>query len=545
MTKTTANTKCTGGSGMMLACLLLMSLAAAPLCAQSYQDLYNFDCSSGGCIPEGALMQGTDGNLYGTTSSGGLNGVGTIFKVSTTGSGYTVLWNFDTSTGAPTGGLTRSSIDGNLYGTTVSTLYRFIVSSQSLTSLHVFSSSEGVPAGPPVENTTYKLFGVTGPGQAYVWQVPTNAYTLLKGKIPKTPSGPLFLASDQNLYGASFSGGSNDAGAVFRITSNGKSGVVYSFTGLEDGTAPNAPLVEGKDGQLYGTASGGGFFNDGTIFSLTLPNPSSFETTQYEFNNTNSQAYEPEAGLLAASDGNFYGSTNLGGVDNLGTIFQFQPGGSFIQYVDLSGTTGINLGAFPETNMIEDTNGTFYGVTSAGGTHGSGMGDGVLFSFTPPHPSNHIALCCNWWVILDQPVTILGSGLRGAINVTFGGVAARFRLGSDTYLTALVPSGAIDGPVAVTLATGLQIQSEQNAHVLPKITNLDPPSGSVGTLVDIVGGGFAGTTKVTFGSVTATNFTIVSPSLIQATVPAGAVTGKVGITTPNGSAKSKQTFTVR
>ena len=535
------------GRNAALVCLLSMTWVAAPIWAQSYRDLYNFDCSSGGggCTPEGALIQGTDGNLYGTTTAGGANGLGTIFKVSTTGTGYTVLWNFDSSTGASTGGLTRSSFDGNLYGTTVSTLYRFVVSSQSLTVLHTFSTTEGVPAGPPVEDTQYNLFGATGPGMAYVWRVATSTYTALKGKVPKSPSGPLVLASDKNLYGASFSGGSNDAGAVFNITSSGKTSTVYSFTGLDDGFSPNAPLAEGKDNQLYGTASGGGFFNDGTIFSLTLATPSSFETTQYEFNNTNSQAYEPGAGLLAASDGNFYGSTQLGGVDNLGTIFQFQSGGSFIQYVDLSGTTGIDLGASPDTNMMEDTNGTFYGVTPAGGTNGSGDGDGVLFSFTPPNPLSHISLCCNWWVILDQPVTIIGQNLTGVISVQFGSVAARFRAGSDTYLTALVPSAAIDGPVSVTLATGLQVESAQGVHVLPKITSLDPSSGPVGTVVDVVGGGFAGTSTVTFGGVAATNFTVVSPALVQATVPAGAVTGKVIVTTPNGSATSKQTFTVR
>ncbi len=108
-----------------------------------------------------------------------------------------------------------------------------------------------------------------------------------------------------------------------------------------------------------------------------------------------------------------------------------------------------------------------------------------------------------------------------------------------------MPSAAIDGPVSVTLATGLQVESAQGVHVLPKITSLDPSSGSVGTVVDVVGGGFAGTSTVTFGGVAATNFTVVSPALVQATVPAGAVTGKVIVTTPNGSATSKQTFTVR
>jgi len=541
--------------GLAIACALLVVVAGAPLHAQSYQDLYNFNCTSGGCTPEGALTQGSDGNLYGTTSSGGLNNLGTIFKVSTAGTGYTVLWNFDSTTnGTPSGGLTVSSVDGNFYGTTggsgIGTLYRFDSSTSTLTPLHQFSSTEGVPQGPPVEDTTKTLYGVnalgSSPGTAYAFAVATNTYELLKGKVPGFPSGPLFLASDGNLYGATSSGGSDEAGAVFRIISGGKLKTVYSFTGLDDGTSPNAPLVQGKDTQLYGTAYSGGFFNFGTIFKLTLPTPSlpSTETTLYAFDETSSDPYNPGAGLLAASDGNFYGSTYHGGVDGLGNLFELQSGGSFIPLVDLTGSTGTTAGAYPNVNMIEDTNGLFYGVTSGGGTNGTGIGDGVLFSLTPPNPLSHISVCCNWWVILDQPVTIIGQNLTGVISVDFGSVTARFRPGSNTYLTAFVPSAAVDSPVTVTLATGLQLQSQHNVRILPKITNLDPSSGPVGTPVSIVGGGFAGTTEVTFGGVATGNFTVVSPALIQATVPSGAVTGKVVVTTPNGSATSKQTFTV-
>ncbi|HUD98345.1 MAG TPA: IPT/TIG domain-containing protein [Bryobacteraceae bacterium] len=217
-----------------------------------------------------------------------------------------------------------------------------------------------------------------------------------------------------------------------------------------------------------------------------------------------------------------------------------QTGGSFIPLFDFSGNGGPVSGASPNTALMEDTNGMFYGLTPAGGA----SGDGVFYTFTPPNPLSHIALCCNWWVILDQPVTIIGQNLTGVISVDFGSVQAKFRPGSDTYLIADVPSAAIDSLVTVTLATGLQVESQQSVHILPKIANLDPSTGPVGRPVSIVGGGFAGTTQVTFDGVAAANFTVVSPALIRATVPAGATTGKVSVVTPNGSAKSKETFTV-
>jgi hypothetical protein len=128
-------------------------------------------------------------------------------------------------------------------------------------------------------------------------------------------------------------------------------------------------------------------------------------------------------------------------------------------------------------------------------------------------------------------------------------VSAQFRPGSETYLTATVPGKAVDGYVTVTLTnplTGQQqkLQSQQSMHILPIITNLDPSSGLVGTQVHVVGSGFLRATTVTFGGVKATSFTVLTPAMIEATVPAGAKTGKVSVTTPNGTAVSKETFTV-
>jgi len=543
-----------GSLRLALACASLVALAAAPLHAQQYQDLYDFNCDSG-CTPYGRLTQGTDGNPYGTTfpyygpGPGGSNNLGTIFMLSTAGV-YTVLFNFDSTTGAGTGGLTLAS-DGNFYGTGVfvttatGTLFQFNPLTDAVTVLHNFSATEGVPAGPPVEAKDGNLYGVAGiPGEsgkgiAYSLTLSTQTYALLPKTLGGNPSGPLFAASDGYLYGATGNGGHREFGTLFRLsTATGAIKKLYTFTHQDDGATPNAPLTQGKNGNLYGTAYTGGLYGYGTIYEVTLP--SDGFGAVYSFNAAGGAGIMPAAGLLAASDENFYGTTYDGGADGLGQLFAWETDGSYLAYVDFTGNGGVTSGANPDTALMEDTDGMFYGLTPGGGASGGG----VFYTFTPPNPLSHINLCCNWFVVLDQPVTIIGQNLSQVYSVSFGSVNVQFEPGSGTSLITFVPSAAIDSPVTVTLDSGLQLETQQSAHILPAITSLDPSIGQVGTPVSISGGGFAGTTEVTFGGVAAANFTVVSPSLIQATVPVAAVTGKVGVVTPNGSAKSPKRFTV-
>lgn len=536
---------------LALACALLTVFAAASLHAQAYQDLYDLGCI-GGCSPidSGRLTQGVDGNLYGTTEFGGTNNDGALFFATPSGSSAPLFYFDGAKSGAnPVGALTLASTDGNFYGTTSSggkfgfgTLFRFNASTLKLNVLHHFSSTEGSPLVAPIEAKDKRLYGTTVAGTLYRVTLPNGPFTILPNTVPQEPLGPLFQASDGFLYGTTELGGTNNLGTIFRMATNGTIKIIHNFTGL-DGSNPAGPLVQGKDGNLYGTTQHGGAATDdtGTVFKLTLPSlvfSTLFSFDPFNLDATNVAGAFPFAGLLQGPDGNFYGSATNGGANTAGTLFQITPGGVFTKLFDLD--SAVANGALPETTLMEHTNGVFYGLTSGGGSFASGE----FYSLTLPKVNVNITLCCNWWVILDQPVTILGQGLRGAVAVNFGSVAAQFQPGSDTFLTAFVPSGAIDAPVSVTLATGLQIETEQNAHILPTITNLDPSSGSVGSQVNIVGGGFAATKKVTFGGVAATTFSVLTPGLIQATVPAGAVTGKVGVATPNGSALSPQTFTV-
>jgi uncharacterized repeat protein (TIGR03803 family) len=336
-------------------------------------------------------------------------------------------------------------------------------------------------------------------------------------------------------------------GTVFSVSTSGAINIVWSFTGGSDGSAPESSLYQAGDGSLYGTADSGGSGSNGTFFKMTTSGSliwsNSFDPYSGGFT-CNNDGGNPSAALVPAGNGLFYGVASLGGANCDGTIFEVNSSGSFQKLFDLGECAACNFGEEADTTLLP-FNGSFYGLTNMGGApNGQTNPMGNLYSLTPQNLIPSITTLCCAYVGPENPITVIGNGLSEVIQVTFGGVQAQFQLGSDTYLVAEVPTDAVDGPIVVTLATGAQIESQTNIHIVPIITNLDPPSGPVGTQVGIVGGGFAGATKVTFGGVKATNFTVVTPSLIQAIVPKHAKTGKVKVTTPNGTATSTQTFTV-
>ena len=249
-------------------------LLSAGLHAQTYTDLYDFSCDTGGCSPVdlGQLTQGFDGNLYGTTRSGGGFGYGTIFMVTPYGA-HADLWSFDGVSGAvPYGGLTLAS-DGNFYGTATlggayrnGTVFRF-TPPNTVTVLHSFNGSDGAnPAIPPTQGADANLYGVSGSGTTYRIALPSGIFQQLAQNVssntgptcqpisfikgdpncyPYSVNGPLYLASDGNLYGTSFYGGDFGAGSVFRITTDGDITDVYSFTGGSDGYGPIGPVTQG------------------------------------------------------------------------------------------------------------------------------------------------------------------------------------------------------------------------------------------------------------------------------------------------------------
>ena len=545
--------QCWGRYRLALGFALAVAFAAPPLQAQFiYGDIYDFSCNGDSpCEPNDVveLAQGLDGNLYGTTLFGGAHNFGIIFMVTPSGS-YTDLWDFDGVTGEyPTGGLTLAS-DGNFYGVAPNggaynsgTVFRF-TPPNSVTVLHDFNGSDGwEPEGPPVQGPDGNLYGVTFSGNVYSIALANGSFTPLGQGEPNGVYAPLYLASDGNFYGTSSVGGTYNMGTVFRVTPpNGTIQVIYNFTGGTDGYDPVSPVVQFSNGYLYGTTLHTSAGNPGVIYRLTLSGKIklvytfSLQGSDY----TNVDGADPEAGLLFASDGYMYGVTSSGGSNAFGTIYQYKPGSSFTKLWDFS--AGALLGFNHANNLTQHTNGSFYGVTLALGSEKGGN----VYSFTAQTPLSQILKVAGpIFVLPGGPVEILGNSLTQVSNVNFGAVPASFRIGSDTQLLATVPFAAVDGMISAIYNTGLQVQTVSAAHILPLITSIDPLSGPVGTQVTISGGGFTGATRVAFGGISATSYTVLSPSMIQATVPSGFTKGKVAVKTRNGKSFSTQKFVVQ
>ncbi len=348
--------------------------------------LHSFTGTNDGANPEAGLAQGRDGNFYGTTYYGGTAfspGYGTVFEISTNGA-LISLYSFSGGTdGAGPSGLVQGS-DGNFHGTTeyggtlvypgYGTVFE-ISTNGVLTSSDSFSGADGAsPQAGLAPGGDGSFYGTTSSGgtnsAGTVFQVSTNGeltslYSFSGASDGANPYAGLVLGTDGNLYGTTYGGGTNGSGAVFQIGTNGALTRLYSFAAAEDGANPQAGLVQGTDGNLYGTTYGGGTNGSGTVFQISTNGEM---TSLYSFTGTNDGA-NPHAGLVQGSDGSFYGTTEYGGTSNLGTVFQISAKGNLNS---LYSFTGANDGANPTTGLVQGGEGHFYGITSSGGASNLG-----------------------------------------------------------------------------------------------------------------------------------------------------------------------------
>jgi uncharacterized repeat protein (TIGR03803 family) len=339
-----------------------VAVIASP--AQTFNTLVNFNGTDGSNPDYGSLIQGADGNFYGTTLNGGANQAGTVFQV-TPGGTLTTLYNFCSQTGCVDGANPYAGViqgtDGNFYGTTYAG--------------GVVNASCTVGCG-----TVYEISlqgGTWTETVLYSFCTQTNC---LDGA---GPSAGLVQGANGNFYGTTYAGGGGNCGqgcgTIFSITPQGIFTPLQTFNHTQ-GAQFFSSLVQGADGNFYGTTEGGGADNFGTVFVFnTLAGTF---TTLYSFAGGADGAH-PYAGLIQAIDGNFYGTTYAGGTNQTGTVYEMsQQGGTWTETVLYSfcAQTGCTDGGHPYAGLIQAVDGNFYGTTSSGGAGG----DGTVFKMIKP-----------------------------------------------------------------------------------------------------------------------------------------------------------------
>ena len=554
----------------MRALLLLFATTATLSSAQTFKKLVDFT-GSNGANSLAALVQGRDGNFYGTTGQGGENNEGAVFKMTPSGT-ITTIYNFCSATGctdgsAPNAGLVLGN-DGNFYGTTFfggenyygtcgygcGTIFK-ITPSGTLTTVYTLCSQSNCSDGKYPAAALYLasdggLYGTTQEGGANgigtIFKIlPSGLMDTLSSFCPQSgctssiggaPEGGVVQGTDGNFYGTTEELGTGGQGTVFKMAPSGTVTTLHSFcskSGCSDGSDPWQGLVQGSDGNFYGTTNSGGAKNGGTVFKIT---PSGNLTTLHDFCSQTdcSDGQNPIAALVRGSDGNFYGATQNGGVYTYGTLFRITSSGMLTTLHSFDLTDG----SAPVAALMQAVNGTLYGTTILGGA------DGVGSVFSLSVGLNPVIEPLTYRGKVGSAIGVLGQGFTTSTTVFFNGTESiKVKILSGNYLLATVPSGAITGTVSAT-STGGTLKSNNLFHVIPQITSFLPRSGPAETVVTIDGESFTGATSVTFGAVPTTSFKVDSYTGITATVPSGAKTGKIIVTTAGGTATSAGTFTV-
>jgi uncharacterized repeat protein (TIGR03803 family) len=503
-----------------IACIVVMlcALGGVTVLAQTFTTIASFD-GTDGANPVVPLVQGANGDFYGTTGAGGANKGGTIFEVAPAGT-VTTLYSFSTtgefeSPSAPQG-LVQTA-NGDFYGTT----------------------NYGGPASGSIScygaascGTVFEIGAESRLVTLYSFCPQINANSDLPCPDGVRPYGTLVQGYDGYFYATTLGGGVNEncesCGTVFKMTPDGTMTTLYIFcslTNCADGETPETGLVQAADGKFYGTTTGGGANGGGTIFSIT---PAGELTTLYSFCSRSQtgcvDGKSPSGPLFLAPDGNLYGTTFYGGpivgtdVDGYGTAFEITPTGKLTTLYNFCSQPNCTDGAYPGGGLIQATDGNLYGATPVGGTYGRG----TIFEITPQ------GILTTLYSFCSQPNCADGAGpTAGLVQATDG----------IFYGTA-----ALGGACSANCGNGLGTIFSLSTGLAPFVETL-PVARKVGLPVTILGNNLTGTTSVTFNGTAATLITV-SDTAITTTVPTGATTGPVEVVTPSGTLTSNVPFQV-
>jgi uncharacterized repeat protein (TIGR03803 family) len=447
--------------------------------AQTVSILHQFSGGNDGSEPFFMhLIQASDGDFYGTTSAGGTNSAGTVFKITSAGT-LTVLYEFK---GAPNdgqfpeAGLLQGS-DGNFYGATYEGGSNFhgtvfqMTPLGVLTNIHILGSTagEGIwPFSQLIQGTDGFFYGTTTAGgtrgDGTVFKINSTGnlstiYSFTNGLDGSNPYAGVFQGSDGNFYGTTQAGGGNTncfggCGTVYKVTPGGVLTTLHQFgTSPSDGQSPIGGIIQGYTGDYYGTTFDGGTNGEGVVFKITSAGTL---TVLYQFGAFAYDGLNPRCSLLQGSDSYLYGTTFEGGTNNgAGTLFKIGPEGGLIYVHDFDGHPGD--GVFPAAPPVEGYDGNYYGTTFQGGTNQLG----TVYKLASPVSSNP-----------NEPSSFGFGNSNGNTNATNNVILSLSTIAGETYqmqfanslspttiwsnVPGSVVSNAIGGPLSFTnLITGI------------------------------------------------------------------------------------------
>jgi uncharacterized repeat protein (TIGR03803 family) len=493
--------------------------AGAP--AQTLSVLYTFTNGVDGALSAG-LMQDTNGSIYGTAVDGGTNGWGSIYEMSRSGT-LKPLYSFKGGVdgGSPYAALARGT-NGLYYGMAqvggsndYGAIFQ-VTSNGSFTSLYSFHALRGgnltntdgaTPRYALTLGTNGNFYGTATQGgtngQGTVFEVThqgkvTVLYSFSNAVDGAAPSGPLLQFTNGLLYGTAIGGGSNGYGTVFQVTAAGKVTSLYSFTNGIDGSAPQAGVISGRDGYLYGTCTDGGANDSGTVFKITpggnlTPLYSFGPSTNYpdlQWHPYNADGIAPRT-LLLGADGNFYGVAYYGGQNGSGTIFQLTPGDVFavLYTFNFDQSSGTDSDGANPLGLLQAADDNFYGTAYEGGA----SGDGTFFRLgLPPQitvqPTNQSvglndsavftlsasgALSCQWQFDANDIANATNDTLsRTNVQITNAGYYQAIVTNVNGATTSAVVTLSITNvPLSfVTSASAAQYSAGQFAFTLTNLT---------------------------------------------------------------------------